>query len=306
MNVWHFGVMKPLKEVLNFLLPMNIPIDESDLNGNKPFMKFMQVNNSIPFVKYQEMFDFLITNGASIDKADCKGVTPLISMMQIGKFDRAVQLLSVGANVNNNDIRGNFALKYAVIKNCIKTAKVMLETYKAKPNKTDKLLRTCLHIAIHRSSPSIDSDSQVINLLLDSGSDINAIDKLGRTPLHYAFVKIGDWTNNNIDPIEIITTLCSKLGINHNVRDKFGKTPLHYAAQHNSTICSIFLLNRGASLEIKDHYGNTPLASAFFYNHPDYAITLIERNADVGALVNPEDPDKIGRASCRERVYVLV
>ena len=213
-------------------------------------------------------------------------------MISVGSYFYAFQLAAEGINVNVNDEDNNFALKYVVMKNDVNNTKALVETYKADINKKDKLSRTVLHYAINNSSPRIDSTSEMENLLLDYGADVNACDIRGRTPLHYSFVKINNWQDYSvIDPIEVVTTLCSKKEINIDVQDAWGKSPLHYAAQRSSTISSIFLLNRGANLERKDKYGNTPLAIAFLYSHPDYAITLIERNANVSELVNPEIPE---------------
>jgi ankyrin repeat protein len=57
--------------------------------------------------------------------------------------------------------------------------------------------------------------------LLDHGADVNFKDNRGRTPLFYAFVKIGKpFDNEEIDPIETVTSLCGIVGIEMNVKGK--------------------------------------------------------------------------------------
>ena len=60
---------------------------------------------------------------------------------------------------------------------------------------------------------------------------MNKRDCHGRVPLHYAFVKIGDYANcSQIDPIETVSSLCAISDLEIEVQDKWLKTPLHYAA----------------------------------------------------------------------------
>jgi ankyrin repeat protein len=67
--------------------------------------------------------------------------------------------------------------------------------------------------------------------LIDRGVELNLRDDRGRTPLHYAFVKIGKWNDSSqIDPIETVSSLCGCKGLEIDVADKWFKTPLHYAA----------------------------------------------------------------------------
>jgi ankyrin repeat protein len=74
--------------------------------------------------------------------------------------------------------------------------------------------------------------------LITAGADVNAQDKLGCTPMHYAFIDMSNFASTSpIDPIETITGLSSIKNIQIDVPNVFKKTPLHYAAQR-----SIFLL----------------------------------------------------------------
>lgn len=56
-------------------------------------------------------------------------------------------------------------------------------------NIQDHNLRTPLHHAVNMAGISADGSFEVEDLLLSHGADINALDKFGRTPIHYALLK---------------------------------------------------------------------------------------------------------------------
>jgi len=105
--------------------------------------------------------------------------------------------------------------------------------------------------------------------LLKYGAKINEVDDRGRTPLHYAFVKINNpFETSRIDPVEVITSFCSQKDCNVTLKDQWGSTPLHYAAQRGSQVSALTLLTKGADVNAKDNEGNTPLAIALKSGHP--------------------------------------
>jgi ankyrin repeat protein len=59
------------------------------------------------------------------------------------------------------------------------------------------------------SSATADATFETEQVLIDHGININLRDSKGRVPLHYAFVKIKNWTERTqIDPIETVSSLC--------------------------------------------------------------------------------------------------
>jgi ankyrin repeat protein len=68
------------------------------------------------------------------------------------------------------------------------------------------------------------------------------------------------FATSKVDPIEIVSSLCSLDSFNIDLVDNFGRTPLSYASQRGSIVCALYLLERGALLERIDNDGNTPLA----------------------------------------------
>ena len=80
--------------------------------------------------------------------------------------------------------------------------------------------------------------------------------------------------------------MCAIKAININILDKHQRTPLHWAAKRGATICSLYLIERGAELDKEDYDNNTPLGIGVKYGHFDYAIMLIQKKASVKHLVN--------------------
>lgn len=144
------------------------------------------------------------------------------------------------------------------------------------------------------SSATADATFETEQFLIDRGVDINLRDNKNRTPMHYAFVKIQDWSSKSqIDPIETVSSLCGCKGLELDVPDKWLKTPLHYASQRGASICAMYIIARGASIESKDIYGNTPVGVSLMNGHFNYAIILIQKEASVLTLVHKEHPEKI-------------
>lgn len=138
----------------------------------------------------------------------------------------------------------------------------------ADPNFRDHVQRTALHHAVNYSKSSADASFEMEALLIRHGANVNAVDHRGRTPLHYAFVTIGaPFEYSHIDPVEVVTSLCSQKGCDVKVKDKWGSTPLHYAAQRGAQVCSLTLIKKGADVNAKDEDGNTPLALALHAKH---------------------------------------
>ena len=126
------------------------------------------------------------------------------------------------------------------------------------------------------------------------GININLKDNHQRVPLHYAFVKIKNWSDKSqLDPIETVSSLCGQPGLLIDEADEWQKTPLHYAAQRGSSISTLYIVARGSKLENVDIYGNTALGCALLGQHFNYCILLIQRGALVTVPLIDEYPAHI-------------
>ncbi len=94
----------------------------------------------------------------------------------------------------------------------------------------------------------------------------SGVDRLGRTPLHYAAVE---------GKLAVAKRLLAK-GANPSLPDDNGWTPLHFAAQRDHAGLVEILLDAGAEVEARDSNGNTPLFHAVFaYQNNGDVITLL-------------------------------
>ncbi|CAG7719105.1 unnamed protein product [Allacma fusca] len=92
----------------------------------------------------------------------------------------------------------------------------------------------------------------VLTKLLESGTDPNASDELGRTALHIAACK----------GFSEVVRLLLQSGANPNRKDSVGNTPLHLAACTNHFDVVTCLLRAGTDVSTLDNHGRNPLQLA--------------------------------------------
>lgn len=133
---------------------------------------------------------------------------------------------------------------------------------------------TLLHVASATNRPD------VTQYLINMGSDVNVLDKEGKSPLYYC-------------QSEEAAKMMVDAGADVNHPSILCKTPLHYACISNATPAVVeLLLQSGARVNAEDKFGNTPFLNAcdmaygcidedeFANNLPKIKI-LIEHGADV-------------------------
>ena len=124
-------------------------------------------------------------------------------------------------------------------------------------------------------------DVDIARLFLEAGADVNALDKVYNTPLHHA---------SFMGRVEIASVLLEN-GANLNVENDNSEMPLHlaprggYHSHEDGVSVARMLLKRGVDVNApsKDH--NTPLHSASYFGSLTIAGVLL----DCGANVNAEN-----------------
>jgi ankyrin repeat protein len=112
----------------------------------------------------------------------------------------------------------------------------------------------------------------MLEVLIDSGANINTLDPHGWAPIHCA-------TGRN--QRRIIRMLIEK-GANVNLEDGFGNKPLNKIARHpGSSELITLLIKNGAQVNAKGWGGNTPLHDSVISEDVMVAETLLAAGADV-------------------------
>jgi cytohesin len=124
-------------------------------------------------------------------------------------------------------------------------------------------------------------DIEQVRKLITAGVDVNAKDKKGQTPLHFA-ARHGH---------EQIARLLIARGADVNV-NMAGEswTPLLDAASTGQTKLVKLLLQKGAKVDVGDDYGYTPLYYAIWSEDQEMVRMLIAAGADVNSPPNERDP----------------
>ena len=117
-------------------------------------------------------------------------------------------------------------------------------------------------ISIHRAASK--GNIEAVKQHLATGTDVNAKDNIGMTPLHEA-VRYGR---------KEIAELLIAGGADLNAKDKHGKTPLHHAATKE---IAELLIAEGADVNAKNDGGFTPLDAAT-QGKPTKTVALFREN----------------------------
>jgi len=163
------------------------------------------------------------------------------------------------------------------------------------------------------ASVGISGTWQKVELLLDSGADVNAADKKGRTAL-MAAVRSGGGTLEETKRLPVLKALLDK-GAEVNAQSHHGRTALMSAAFRGLKETFKFLLDAGADFNLKDNTGRTALMYAtqgcfWSYRHSGY-ISVIRYLLDAGADYSVKDNQgytalKIARLNRRKDIANLL
>ena len=180
----------------------------------------------------------LLKHGAEIDKGNTIASNALIGACISAHKDVIEYLLLQGANVDHTDNQGQTALHYLC--------------RSAKQWGSSKITQTVNGVTTELENPQFQKHSEIFNILIVAGADVNLLTAYGYTPLHLA-AETG--TTSFIMPLIL-------MGAKVNAQNSKGFSPLHAAADRGQVKACQALIEKGADVNLIDSDGFTPLLGA--------------------------------------------
>ncbi|KAF5630255.1 ankyrin protein [Fusarium tjaetaba] len=218
----------------------------------------------------------LLEFGADINARDASGRIPLFSAVECATVDEIRFLLSQGADATAEDKKGETCLHQAMNRGklAFEIVRLLLENG-TRPDARNRFGETCLH-TFARCGENIPS-GDLVQLVASRGTDINAKDDSGNTPLHLITARRA---------IKALSTFVLQPGLNLNARTHRGKTPLHVAASLSPPEIDELdiLIGNGAAINSMDNESKTPLDEAIDVGYKEAIQLLIKNGGKRGVL----------------------
>ncbi|KXJ77898.1 hypothetical protein RP20_CCG006166 [Aedes albopictus] len=252
---------------------------------------------------------------ADVNAQDVNGNTPLHCAAHAGDCEMVEKLIAdYSAKTNIRNILGKTILHIAVEKSYLNIVKILVDKFSSDVNAQDYEGNTPLHLAAEYSTLEMvkllidkDSDYKIANkygktllhaavegnnkeivkmVTVDLLFDVNAQDKEGRTPLHYAVAK-NQWDRSTSECKDRVTMLLDDYTADVNAQDIDGNTPLYLAAMYNRwEEVQMFIEKYSADFKIANKKGSTLIHLAAKTGHMDVVKMLLD---DYDPDVNAQD-----------------
>ena len=265
-----------------FLLKLGVEMDTRDKsNGTNPTPLHLAIGRN-----HLKLLAFLLEHGADPAAENNGGQTPMHILSdhryqsEGDLLNLAVLLLKHGAGiaVNRPDKDNETPLLLAIRRDRFKIAETLLE-YGTDTNAENSMGMTPLHMLSESDSKDEYNILQLARLLLKNGANVNRRDKDNETPLHLAI----RWDRF------FLARILLEHGANANAENNQGMTPLHILSESDikdeGVILDLvlLLLKNGAEVNGRDKYNETPLQLAIRWDRFTLAGTLLDHGADSNA-----------------------
>lgn len=196
---------------------------------------------------YGDLVSEMLKSGANAEMPDAKGYSPLHNAVKRHLLPIVKLLAKSGAVVDSKDpVDGYTPLILAIQGKNFEICEYLVRECSASLTFSDRFGKICLHYAARQSEVSI------IQLLVESGANVNHEDEQRRTPLFEACEFDNEYALESL--------LRQNASMSHT--DRNGSTPLHVAVEYGSVRCVRALIQHGADMRALDSRGRTPLIVA--------------------------------------------
>ena len=249
----------------------------------------------------------LIDAGADLHTKDKIGWSPLHYACDSGALDVVKMLVEAGADVRATNDEGCTCLMLASQRVHTESVRYLVSLPGVDVNhRNARNNYTVLHFATqHRATANEHTD--MVQVLIDAGADIDAKDNDGWSPLHYAckfelldivkmLTRAGAGMRATTDDGETCLMLAARYGdtetvcylmslpeVELNQQDTNSFTALQHAVEEYDTDVVQLLIDAGADIETTDHKGGTPLHYACALGELEVVEMLVEAGAGVRA-----------------------
>uniref|UniRef100_A0A672KMM6 Tetratricopeptide repeat, ankyrin repeat and coiled-coil containing 1b n=1 Tax=Sinocyclocheilus grahami TaxID=75366 RepID=A0A672KMM6_SINGR len=294
-----------LSSLRNLYTP-NVKVSRLLILGGASVCYRTEVLNSAPVLCVQshlghlEMAALLLECGAPVNGQSENGMTSLCYASAAGHLPLVTLLCKKGAKVDHADKSGQYALVHAALRGHAEIVQYLLEQEWSSDLKSKALQQALIaassmghtqflldleSVVLFRSSvaqtnrrgvaPIFNAvrhgHTQIAELFLQRGADVNCSDKHGRSLL---------MVSASEGHLETVNFLLSQ-GACMTAVDKEGLTPLGWACLKGQKKVVEFLVERGAQIDHTDKHGRTPLDLAAFYGDADIVHYLVECGAAI-------------------------
>ena len=289
-RVIHYATKNGYLNIVQYLIEKaNVDINSYNGNWETPFYLACE-SGHLPIVEY------LISKGADVSAKDANGdcaihvatikgylqivqyliekanininikgnndQTPLHYACQQGNLSIIKYLISKGANINEKNKNGDYAIDTAVKNKQLPVVKYFTEekTIDIKNNLKKMVFLACVY-----------KNFSALDYLIANGANGMIQLNNGDYVIHFA---------SKLNQLSVVRNLIEKQNVDVDIRGFDDQTPLHYACQEGHIQMVKYLISKDANVNEKDKKEMTPLHCAAFAGILDIVKVLIYNGAD--------------------------
>ncbi|CAB0042729.1 unnamed protein product [Trichogramma brassicae] len=237
----------------------------------------------------QHVVELLLRHGADLHLANKDGLTPLRLMCQ-SYGDEELMVMFIKFEINARSKLASEVLQVAACCGRKKFVECLL-TLGVDPNLKSREGLATLHVVCQKDydSKAPSSRSEIIELLVNNGANIDITNNKGCTPL------LITCRGDEADKKQVLEVLLRN-GADPNLANDYGSTPLHHVCQKflEDDVAELFFkvndeMKQTLQLGTPNKFGRTPLQLAVANFMPRTIDLLLDRGVDLSKFVFPAE-----------------